>query len=232
MKKLITSLLFLITFMIQGQEFKQQIPQVNVSGEGKIKVVPDQCLITLGVENTGKDAATAKKMNDDTIIKLIQYIKEYHIPASDYQTTDVNLSKNYDYEKKKYNFFASQTITILLKDIKKYSDFMLGITDTGITNIRNVEFKTSKLEELEREARKKAMVNAKQKAEDFVSALGQKVGKLLLITDNSSTYYPQAQPMYKAAMMNEALQDTGSKEILAVGEMAVVVNVQTTFIIE
>ncbi|AEW85203.2 SIMPL domain-containing protein [Flavobacterium columnare NBRC 100251 = ATCC 23463] len=233
MKKLITSLLFLMSFMMQAQEFKQQVPQINVSGEGKIKTVPDQCLITLGVENTAKDAATAKKMNDDIIIKLIQYIKGYGISASDYQTTDVNLNKNYDYEKKKYNFYANQTITILFKDIKKYNDFMLGVTDTGITNIRSVEFKTSKLEELEKEARKKAMLNAKQKAEDFVSALGQKVGKILLITDNSSSYYPQQQPMmYKSAMMAETLQDGGNKDILAVGEMTVVVNVQAAFVIE
>ncbi|OWP84780.1 hypothetical protein BWK59_03400 [Flavobacterium davisii] len=232
MKKLITSLFFLMSFIMQAQELKQQIPQVSVSGEGKIKVIPDQCLITLGVENTAKDATTAKKMNDDIIYKLIQYIKEYNIPASDYQTTDVNLNKNYDYEKKKYNFYASQTISILLKDIKKYNDFMLGITDTGITNIRGVDFKTSKLEELEKEARKKAMLNAKQKAEDFVSVLGQKVGKLLLVTDNSSSYYPQQPMMYKSAGMREALGDSGNKEILAIGEIAVVVNVQVGFVIE
>ncbi|AMA48924.1 MULTISPECIES: SIMPL domain-containing protein [Flavobacterium] len=232
MKKLITSLLFLITFMIQAQEFKQQTPQINVSGEGKIKVVPDQCLITLGVENTAKDAATAKKTNDDIIDKLIQYIKGYNILSSDYQTAEVSLNKNYDYEKKKYNFHASQTITILLKDIKKYNDFMLGITDTGITNIRGVEFKTSKLEELEKQARKKAMFNAKQKAEDFVSALGQKVGKLLLVTDNTSNYYQQEPMMYKSAGMLETLKDTPNKEILAVGEMTVIVNVQVGFVIE
>ena len=230
MRNVVLTLLMLVSVMNYGQDQKQQTPQVNVSGEGKIKVTPDQCVITLGVENTGKDAPTVKKANDEIIDKVIKYIKSNNIPTTDFQTTNVSLYKNYDYEKKKYNFHASQTITVCLKDIKKYDSFMLGITDTGVTNIGGVEFKSSKMEEHEREARKKAMLNAKQKANDFVSALGQKVGKLLLITDNSSTYYPQ--PMYKGAMAEMTQDQGGQKETLAIGEIAIVVNVQVAFAIE
>ncbi|WP_136669197.1 SIMPL domain-containing protein [Flavobacterium sp. H122] len=230
MKKLVVTFLMFLTAMTYAQDQKPQIPQVNVSGEGKVKVAPDQCVITLGVENTGKDAASVKKTNDETIDKVIKYIKKNNIPATDFQTTNVSLYKNYDYEKKKYNFHANQTITVLLKDIKKYDEFMMGITDTGITNINGIEFKSSKLEEHEREARKKAMLNAKQKANDFVSALGQKVGKLLLITDNSATHFPR--PMYKGAMAEMAMADRGNKETLAIGEIEIVVNAQVAFAIE
>ena len=230
MKKLVLTFLFFATAMIYAQDQKQSVPQVNVSGEGKIKVIPDQCVITLGVQNIGKDAATAKKANDEIIDKVIKYIKKFNIPATDYQTTNVSLYKNYDYEKKKYNFHANQTLCVQLNDIKKYDEFMMGITDTGITNIGGVEFKSSKMEEHEREARKKAMVNAKLKANDFVSALGQKVGKLLLVTDNSASYYPQ--PMYKGAMAEMAMDAGGAKETLAIGEISIVVNVQVAFAIE
>jgi uncharacterized protein YggE len=41
------------------------------------------------------------------------------------------------------------------------------------------------------EARKLAMKDAKLKAEDYVSVLGQKVGKAVTITDNSQNYQPQ-----------------------------------------
>jgi uncharacterized protein YggE len=36
-------------------------PQINVSGEGKVMVTPDEAVITVGVTNTGADAATVKK---------------------------------------------------------------------------------------------------------------------------------------------------------------------------
>ena len=74
------------------------------------------------------------------------------------------------------------------------------------------------------------MLNAKQKAQDYVSAIGQKVGKALLITDNSQPpYYPQ--PLYKGGMMAMAA-DAAPRETLAVGEIEVTTNVSVTFALE
>ena len=121
MKKSIIILFTLVATSMNAQENKL-VPQISVSGEGKVKVAPDQVVINLGVQNTGKDAAEVKKMNDETVDKVVKYIKKFGIPTSDFQTTNVNLYKSYDYEKKKHNFQASQSITITLKDIKKYFD--------------------------------------------------------------------------------------------------------------
>jgi hypothetical protein len=74
------------------------------------------------------------------------------------------------------------------------------------------------------------MLHAKQKAQDYVSVLGQKVGKALLITDNSQTYFPQ--PMYKGGMMAMAADSAETKETLAVGELEVITNVSVTFALE
>lgn len=230
MKNLVLTLITLFTVMTHAQEQKQAIPQVNVTGEGKIKVTPDIACVSLGVENTGKDAATVKKANDEIIDKVLKYIKTYGISPNDFQTTQVSLYKNYDYEKKKYNYVANQTISITLKDIKKYDEFMMGITDTGITNIGGVEFKTSKLEQYESEARKKAVLNAKAKANDYIQALNLKMGKVLLITDNSNTFYPQV-AMYKGALRAEAM-DATPRETLAIGQIEITANVQVAFAIE
>ena len=108
MKKLFL-VLTLITTMVQAQEVKQ-IPQISVSGEGKIKVTPDEAIIKVAFENTGKEAAEVKKKNDEIVDKVLKLIKQRGIPTSDYQTQRVNLYKNYDYEKKKYSYQANQTI--------------------------------------------------------------------------------------------------------------------------
>jgi len=230
MKNLVATVLTLFTVMTYAQDQRMNpVRQISVDGEGKIKVVPDQGVISLGVENTGKEAAEVKKANDVIIEKIIKFIKKNNIPSTDFQTTNVNLYKNYDYEKKKYNYTASQTITVTLKDLSKYNEFMMGITDTGVTNIHGVQFKSSKMESLEAEARKKAILNAKQKALDYVSVLNQKIGKAILITDNSQTYYPQ--PMFKGAMAMEADANM-PRETLAIGEIEINSNVQVSFILE
>lgn len=231
MKKLFLILTLTLATMMEAQENKQPIPQISVSGEGKIKVKPDQVAINFGVENTGKDATEVKKLNDETVDKVMKYIKKFGIPSTDYQTTNVSLYRNYDYDKKKYNYQATQQVTILLKDISKYDDLMMGLVDNGINNISNIEFKSSKMETLKSEARVAAMKDAKKKAEDYVSILNQKVGKALVITDNSQPYYPQP-VMYKAMAMDASMGGGAPQETLAAGEIEVVANVTVSFVLE
>lgn len=232
MKKVILVVTLLVSSMLEAQDSKSiQTPQISVTGEGKIKVTPDIGVVSLGVENTGKDAAEVKKLNDDIVDKVIKFIKKNGIPASDFQTTNVSLYKNYDYEKKKYNFVANQTITVTLKDLKKYNEFMMGISDTGVTTIHGVEFKSSTLQIQEAQARKLAIMNAKQKAEDYVSVLNQKVGKALLISDNTNVYSPP--PMFKG--VSRAMMESDAampNETLAVGEIEIIANVQVSFVLE
>ena len=230
MKKtfLIIAIIFAIT--VQAQEQKNPVPQISVTGEGKVKVVPDQAVVTVGFQNSGKDAKEVKTLSDEVVDKVIKFLKKSGVPATDYKTNNVSLNKSYDYEKKKYNFQANQTLSIMLKDLTKYDEIMMGLNDAGVNSIQGVEFKSSKMEDYERDARKKAMVNAKQKAADYVSVLGQKVGKALLITDNSQSYLPQ--PIYKGNMMAMASDGSAQRETLAVGELEINTNVSVTFALE
>lgn len=229
MKKAVLILIVMFSTMTQAQEQKQ-IPQISVSGDGKVMVKPDHVIINFGVNNVGKDATEVKKLNDETVDKVVKFIKKFGIAPTDFQTTNVSLNRNYDYEKKKYNYQASQSISITLKDIAKYDSLMMGLVDNGINNIDNVEFKSSKIEEYKSEARKLAMKDAKHKAEDYVSVLNQKIGKAILINDSTQTYYPQ--PMYKADMMVAAAAEMAPRETIAVGQIEVIATVSVSFILE
>jgi len=222
------TILFAMGTQAQVQEQKL-IPQISVTGEGKIKVIPDQAIVSVGFKNSGKDSKEVKTLNDEVVDRVIKFLKKMGIPATDYKTNIVSLNKIYDYEKKKYHFIANQTLSITLKDLSKYDEVMMGLNDAGVNTVNGVEFKSSKIDDYERDARKKAVLNAKQKAQDYVSVLGQKVGKALLIADNTQNYIPQ--PMYKMNTMAMA-EDTGSRETLAVGEMEVNVSISVTFALE
>ncbi len=229
MKKAIVIAFAMFGILLNAQE-KLQIPQISVSGEGKINVKPDQIVINFGVENLGKDVTEVKKLNDDTVDKVMKFIKNFGIPVTDFKTANVSLNRNYDYEKKKNTYRSSQSLTIILKDISKYDSLMMGLVDNGINTISNVEFKSSKLEEYKSEARKLAIKEAKHKAEDYVSVLNQKIGKAILINDNTQAYFPQ--PMYMALADKEISENTAPKETLAVGEIEVVATVSVSFILE
>jgi uncharacterized protein YggE len=230
MKKSFFILFTLFTLSTQAQEIKP-MPLISVAGEGKIKVTPDQVSISVSVESKGIKAAEVKKENDIKIDEVIKFIKKMKVDAKDFQTQRVTLNDQYDYQKKKHNYVATQTIVILLKDLSKYDELMEGIVDAGINNINNVDFKSSKLESYKSDARKLAMKDAKQKADDLVSVLaGQKVGKAFTISDNTQAYYPQ--PVYAMGLMKSADMEAAPRETLAVGEIEVTANVNVSFVLE
>ncbi len=184
MKKALFIISILFITMSYGQEVKQ-VPQINVSGEGKVKVIPDEASIEVTVETKGSNAKDVKKQNDEKIEVALKFIKKMNLSAADYKTQRVSLNPQYDYEKKKHNYNATQTIAILLRDLSKYDELMGGLVDAGINRIDNVTFQSSKMADYESEARKLAIKQAKLKAEDYVSVLGQKVGRAMTISDNS-----------------------------------------------
>ena len=216
--------------MSYGQEIKQ-IPLINVNGEGKVKVAPDQVCISASVETKGNNAKDVKKQNDEKMDAVLKFIKKMNIPTADFKTKQVALNPQYDYEKKKTSYNATQTVEIVVRDLTKYDELMEGLVQQGINRIDRVSFESSKLAQYESEARKLAMKDAKVKAEEYVSVLGQKVGKAFTISDNSQVYRPQ--PMYAAMRMKEADAMGGaSNETLAIGEIEITANVSVSFMLD
>ena len=229
MKKAI--LILSVLFMTMGySQDQKQIPMINVSGEGKVKVAPDQALISISIETKGTKAADVKEENDKKMDVILKFIKKSNVAKEDFQTQRVSLTPNYDYEKKKHNYIATQSLQILLKDLSKYDELMEGLVNEGINRIENVEFKSSQMTQLQSDARKLAVKEAKAKAEDFVSVLGQKVGKAILISDNSQSYNPRPILYAMKSMAMDGAE--ASRETLAVGEIEITANVSVSFILE
>lgn len=229
MKKIILILTVMTTVAIQAQDKVIQ-PQISVSGEGKIKVIPDEAIISIAVETKGEESSKVKKENDASIDKVLKFLKTTKIDQKNIKTERVSLYPQYDYQKKKNYYFASQTISIHLKDLSQYEVIMSGLVDAGVNRVNGVVFQSSQMEILKSDARKRAVADAKKKAEDFAGALGQKVGKAIVVSDNSQPVYNP--PMYRNVMMEAKMEGDVSQETLAIGEIEINTNVNITFILE
>lgn len=231
MKKII--LIFTLVYLgsLYSQEQKQ-VSMINVSGEGKVKVAPDHLLISISIETKGTKLEEVKRENDKKMDGILRFIKKSNIASEDFQTQRISLNPNYDFEKKKYNYIATQSLQIVLKDLSKYDVLMQGLVNEGINRIDNMEFKSSKMAQLQSEARKIAMKDAKGKAEDFVSVLNQKVGKAIIISDNSQTYMPAPAPRVYTMKATMAADESMPRETLAAGEIEIVANVSVSFVLE
>ncbi len=200
---------------------------IDVIGEGIVRVIPDEVTINIRVENTGENTKTLKEQNDATISEVLKFLKKMDIADKDVKTEYMNLSKNYDYNSKTYTFAANQSLSVKLRDLKKYEAVMKGLIDTGINRIDGVQFSSSNKAALESQARKKAVENAKMKAEEYTSVLNQTVGKAVSISEFNNSVGPQ--PMYKMAMSDSS---SGSGEqTIALGEMEIKTIVNVSFLL-
>ena len=228
MKKIVLTLLVLTAAITTTRaQVENTFPQISVSGEGTVKVTPDEAIITIGVVNIGKEADEVKKSNDETVDRVMKFLKKSKIDKKDYQTQRVYLNRNFNYKKQDYYYNATQTITIHLRDLSMYDELIVGLTNAGINQIQGVDFKSSKQEQYESEARVKAVADAKKKAEDYAGALGLTVGYARVVTDNTRSSYPS--PMYAMEMKSMVMDGGSGQETLAVGEIEIKANVSITF---
>ena len=225
MKIVTTFLIVLISTFMIAQTTPQ--PSVDVTGVGIVNIVPDHVTVSVRVENTGKNARAVKQLNDAAISEVLAFVKSMKIDNKDIQTEYIRLSKNYEYNTKTYNFAANQSMKIKLRDLSEYEKLMNGLLESGINRIDGVAFSSSEIKQLESQARKNAMLNAKMKATEYAVALNQTIGKALSISEFSQGN--PSPPMYRKAM---AMSDgVSGGETIAPGELEIRVTVNVSFVL-
>ncbi len=223
MKISVSIIVLLLTTLVMAQNNIK--PTIEVSGEGIVRVIPDEVTISIRVENNGNNPKTLKQENDRIVSDVLSFIKSQGISDKHIKTQYIRLSKNYDYKTKSYNFNANQSISVKLTDLGKYEGLMNGLLESGINRIDGIAFSSSQKSILESEARKKAVKHAKMKAEEYAGVLNQRVGKAVSIRENPASGNPP--PLYRSAMaMND---ESGGQQTLAPGEMEIRVIVYISF---
>ncbi len=229
MKTIPLIFLFLISNLLISQNTDLQ-PNVSVTGEGTVPVVPDKVTINVQVENKGENPKTLKQENDRIINTVLGFIKSMHVKDSDVKTLYIKLNKNYDYQTKTYSYVANQSITIQLKDLSKYEDLMNGLLESGINRIDGVYFSSSKEKELQSQARKKAIQNAKKKAEEYATVLNQSIGKAITISEFAGNSFPG--PLNrKVEMVMSSGNSSSNSQTISFGEIEIKATVNVSFIL-
>ena len=228
MKSILILFAAMSTFALQAQQVLTPQPMVMVTGEGIVKVIPDQVLIKSRIEHEGDDALEVKKKNDAVVDQIIKYLKAQGIPDKNIQTDYLNLNKNYNYNDKTYSYVANQAISIKLEDLKNYEKIISGLMGVGLNRIDGIQFKSSEIEKHKTEARKKAVLDAKKKATEYAGPLNQSIGKAFSISEIETGSFP---PIYRMNEMMKVSSDSAEQETIAPGEMEVSAKVTVGFLL-
>jgi uncharacterized protein YggE len=169
---------------------------ISVSAEGKIKAVPDLATVNIGVMTQGNTAAEVKDGNNTKINKIIEFVKAQGISAEDIKTSQFSFYPQQNWQNGKgtiIGYQGDQTITVKVKGVDKSQTVLEKILDgsvnSGANQIQGVNFGYENPENVQQEARKLAIDNAKTKAQGLAKEAGLTLGKVVSIAETGS-YMP------------------------------------------
>lgn len=205
----------------------------SVSGTGKVEASPDIAVadIAISVENlTAKTAQTeaSKKSNS-----VVDYLKKAGIKDSDIKTSGYNIFPQYDYSNGRNSirgYQVTQSLTVKIRDMDKANTILDGVVSAGANQVNGLRFDVDEPEKLRSEARKKAIENANEKAQELRDQLGVGLGKIVSFSESGDASPPIMYGMGGGGV--KAADSVAPAPALPTGTNEIIVNVTITYQIQ
>ena len=177
-------------------------PVVVVSGEGLVKVAPNQAWVTLAVESRSRNPKEAQSQSAATMTAIQQKLLSAGIPKDAIRTVAVDLQMESDFVNGRQvprGYVARNMIDVRLDDISRVGETIdLGVT-SGATVVHGVRFDLKDRASLEREALKRATADARARAEAAASGAGRTIDRVIRIEEPAGRPFPPPVPMMMEA---------------------------------
>lgn len=174
----------------------------SVDGTGEATGIPDTAMISFGVSKTASTVQSAKDQVNEIANKITQDLKNLGVSEKDIKTTNYSVNPQYDYSggaQRLTGYSVETNMQVKLQPIDKANQAIDITTQDGATQVNGVQFvvNDAKEKELTNEARKKAIADAKEKAQSLADAAGMRLGRIVDIKENAQT--PRPVPLLMSA---------------------------------
>ena len=196
---------------------------ITVIGVGRVSTAPDEAEFSIGISTVGGTARAAMAANSERMRALIDALKDAGVAERDIQTRDVSVGSGYDSRGRSDDFAASNTVSVLIRDLDRAGDVLDAATQAGANNVYGPSLTRSNREGLEAKALEDAVANARKRAAALAEAAGVNLGAVTAISETGAA---MPGPMELRAM------DAASSPPIEKGTQEIQATVTVTFAIE
>ena len=186
---------------------EERVPTISVSGEGVVEVAPDRATISLGVVNRDKDAAKVQADNSRIANNIIKAVTALGVDKKNIRTGNYSFHQYYRNDNNRRiadGYEANNTVTVIVDDLNLVGKIIDAALSHGANNIDSLEFGIKDKGNLQNEAIRLAVRDARAKAEVVAAELGKKIVGVLSVSVNSGYISaPRANKMMMADMAAE-----------------------------
>lgn len=205
----------------------RRISTVTVSGAGIVSAPPDQAEITTGVVTQAPTAAQALAANSQAMERLLQALGGLGIAPRDVQTTNISVSPQRRPGKEGRpleitGYEVTNQVRVKVRDLARLGRVLDQQVGQGANLVYGIQFGIQEPAPLLDEARKRAMADARAKAELYAAATSTKLGRVLAVQE-AGTVSPRLEMAPR--VMSAAVP-------VAPGEQEIHASVTVTFTLE
>ncbi len=183
----------------------QKDESFSVSGTGKVTVVPDTALVSLGVTASHGSVKSAQNDANTKINAITGAIKGLGVDAKDVKTENYSIYPQYDYQagNRITGYQVNVSISVRIRDLGKVNDVIDTATAQGANAVGGIQLTVDedKQKELRKEAREMAVKEAKDKASELARIAGITLGRVINVYEDSAVPTPN---FYKEAALDVA----------------------------
>jgi uncharacterized protein YggE len=212
---------------------------ISLTGHGEVQAVPDIANVYFTISKDAKTVKDAQAAVATIENKAIESLKANGVAEADYKTTDSSFSPKY--ESKAYvpctqygcppsaqtivGYTANESITVKVRATDTVSKIMQDLGTLGVTNLSGPNFSIDDQDALTAEARKKAIDDAKTKAQALAKDLGVRLGDIISFSEGGN--YPMAYA--KTTMAMDSVGAMAPRAELPKGENTISSDVTITY---
>lgn len=165
---------------------------VTVSGSGEMKVKPDMAVVTSGVTTEAATAKAALTKNNAAMAAVMKALKDAGIDEDDIQTSNFSVSPVYASPQPGHasspqisSYQVSNQVTVRIRKLSGLGSTLDSLVQAGSNQVNGISFDVADPSSVTNEARRKAIADARAKAELYAGAAGASVGSVMQISEVS-----------------------------------------------
>ena len=161
---------------------RSPFPGISTSGTHVLRVAPDVAWIDVVTESRAKTPRDAQKLNAAAMTAVQETLAAAGIGAAALRTRGLDLRPEYDFVNGKQSlreYVAVNTLEVRVEPLERAGEIIDLAINAGATRVDNLRVDVKRRDELEREALKHAVEDARRRAEAMAAGAGRMLGAVV-----------------------------------------------------
>lgn len=212
-----------------NQAAQPNLRTLNVNGVGQAFLTPDIAYIYIGVHSEAPKATDAVDSNKAQTAAVINAIKGAGVDEKDIRTTNFSI-----YPSQQYGpdgtltgtvYMVDNQVYVTVRSLDKLGSLLDDAISAGANNVNSIQFDVADKSQALKDARAKAVEDARKQAQELSDAAGVKLGDIQTINFYENTPVPLFEGKGGGGVMAAA----DSSVPVQPGQIAISVNVNLVY---